>query len=375
MGADSNSLSRVPLSDPRGETQNLRAEISDSLMRVVDSGFYILGVEVAAFEKLLAANIGTAEAIGVASGTDALVLAMLGLEVGVGDEVITVSHTAGPTVAAIRMIGATPVLVDIEAESYCIDPAKIEGAITPRTRAIIAVHLYGHPANMSAIRLVSANHGIPIIEDCAQAQGATIDGRQVGSWGEIACFSFYPTKNLGALGDGGAVVTNNAALADRVRTLRTYGWTKPQFATLEGGRCSRLDEIQAAILSIKLKALAANIEYRRAAADRYRARLAGLPVILPTERSGCRHSYHLFVVRAEARDAFEDHLRSNGIGVGRHYPWPVHLQPGLASGARIPEPLVVTEGVATEILSLPMFTTISEAQIDRVVEAVQTFYR
>jgi dTDP-4-amino-4,6-dideoxygalactose transaminase len=227
---------------------------------------------------------------------------------------------------------------------------------------------------MSAIQLASAGHGIPVIEDCAQAQGATIDGQPVGSWGEIACFSFYPTKNLGALGDGGAVVTNNAALGDRVRTLRTYGWTKPQFAALEGGRCSRLDEIQAAILSIKLRALAVNVDYRRAAADRYRAHLAQLPVILPTERSGCRHSYHLFVIRAEARDALADHMRSNGIGVGRHYPWPVHQQPGLLSGARIPEPLLVTEGVATEILSLPMFTTISSAQIDRVVEAVQKFY-
>ena len=209
MRANADLLERVPLSDPRGEAQQLRAEISASLMRVVDSGFYILGPEVAAFEKSLAASIGTVEAIGVASGTDALTLAMLGLEVGSGDEVITVSHTAGPTVAAIRMVGATPVLVDIEVESYCIDPAKIERAITPRTRAIIAVHLYGHPANMSALKQASANHGIPLIEDCAQAQGATIDARQVGSFGEVACFSFYPTKNLGALGDGGAVVTGD----------------------------------------------------------------------------------------------------------------------------------------------------------------------
>jgi dTDP-4-amino-4,6-dideoxygalactose transaminase len=375
MRVDADQLERVPLSDPGAEAQKLRADISASLMRVVDSGFYILGPEVVAFETQLAASIGTAEAIGVASGTDALVLAMLGLEVGSGDEVITVSHTAGPTVAAIRMVGATPVLVDIEVQSYCIDPAKIERAITPRTRAIIVVHLYGHPANVSAIKRVSSNHGIAIIEDCAQAQGATIDAGQVGSFGEVACFSFYPTKNLGALGDGGAVVTSNPALADRVRKLRTYGWTKPQFASLEGGRCSRLDEIQAAILAIKLGTLAGNIERRRAAADRYRANFAQLPVTPPLERSGCKHSYHLFVIRAEARDALEQHLRSRGIGVGRHYPWPVHLQPGLASGARIPEPLAVTEGIAGKILSLPMFTTISDAQIDRVVEAVQTFYR
>jgi dTDP-4-amino-4,6-dideoxygalactose transaminase len=344
-------------------------------MRVLDSGFYILGPEVSAFEASLAASIGTAEAIGVASGTDALTLAMLGLEVGSGDEVITVSHTAGPTVAAIRMVGATPVLVDVEVETYCLDPTKIERAITPHTRAIIAVHLYGHPANMTAIKRAADNHGIPIVEDCAQAQGAMIDERQVGSFGSVACFSFYPTKNLGALGDGGAIVTSNSALADRVRKLRTYGWTKPQFASVEGGRCSRLDEIQAAILAVKLRTLAGNVEHRRAAADRYRANLARLPVTLPAERSGCKHSYHLFVIRADARDGLERHLRSSGIDVGRHYPWPVHLQPALASGARIPEPLAVTEGIAREILSLPMFTTISDAQIDRVVEAMQTFYR
>jgi dTDP-4-amino-4,6-dideoxygalactose transaminase len=312
--------------------------------------------------------------VGVASGTDALVLAMLGVGGNAGDEVITVSHTAGPTAAANRMIGAIPVLIEVEESSYCIDPDKIERAIGPRTRAVVAVHLYGHPANMAAINSIASQHRISVIEDCAQAQGATVGERQVGSLGDIACFSFYPTKNLGAIGDGGALVTNNVALADRVRKLRTYGWSKPQYAALENGRCSRLDEIQAAVLSLKLKLLSSNLKRRRNVAERYCANLAGLPLVLPSERAGCRHSYHLFVIRAEGRDALEAHLRANGIGTGRHYPWPVHLQPGIASFARVPEPLAVTEQIAGEILSLAMFTTISETQIDRVVDAVRKFY-
>lgn len=375
MSADPHLLQYVPRADPRGEALAVRAEILAALMRVVDSGSYILGTEVAAFEKALAGTIGVAEAVGVASGTDALMLAMLAAGVVAGDEVLTVSHTAGPTVAAISMIGAVPVLVDVEDASYCIDPNKIEPAVRSRTRALVAVHLYGHPADMAAVNRIAARHDIPVIEDCAQAQGAMQGERQVGSLGEAACFSFYPTKNLGAIGDGGAVVTANIPLADRVRKLRTYGWTKPQYAALENGRCSRLDEIQAAVLSLKLKLLHSNMERRRKAAERYRSGLADLPLILPIERPGCRHSYHLFVIRTQERDALEAHLQATGISCGRHYPWPVHLQPGLASVAQVPEPLVVTERIATQILSLPMFATISEAQIDRVVEAVHKFYR
>ena len=373
MSGDSNLSAHVPLADPRVNL-NLRAEISAALMRVVDSGRYVLGPEVVEFEKALASNVGVAEAVGVGSGTDALVLALLGVGVAAGDEVITVSHTAGPTVAAIREIGAIPVLIDVEANSYCIDPIKVEPAIGPRTRAILAVHLYGHPANMAAIDVIAKRHGIPVIEDCAQAQGATVGQRQVGSLGAIGCFSFYPTKNLGAIGDGGALVSDNPVLADRVRKLRTYGWSKPQYAELENGRCSRLDEIQAAILSLKLKSLSSLVERRREVAERYRAMLAGLPLLLPSEMNGVRHSYHLFVIRTEARDALEAHLQASGIGTARHYPWPVHVQSGLAALAKIPEPLVVTERIAGEILSLPIFATISETQIERVVDAVRKFY-
>ena len=374
MSGDLNLSAHVPLADPRGESLNLRAEISAALMRVVDSGRYVLGPEVVEFEKALASNVGVAEAVGVGSGTDALVLALLGVGVAAGDEVITVSHTAGPTVAAIREIGAIPVLIDVEANSYCIDPVKVEPAIGPRTRAILAVHLYGHPANMAAIDVIAKRHGIPVIEDCAQAQGATVGPQQVGSLGDIGCFSFYPTKNLGAIGDGGALVSDNSVLTDRVRKLRTYGWSKPQYAELENGRCSRLDEIQAAILSLKLKSLSSLVERRRQAAERYQTMLAGLPLVLPSEKNGVRHSYHLFVIRTEARDALEAHLQASGIGTARHYPWPVHVQSGLAALAKIPEPLVVTERIAGEILSLPIFATISETQIERVVDAVRKFH-
>jgi dTDP-4-amino-4,6-dideoxygalactose transaminase len=363
----------IPLAYPRGEAQLLRQQIADAVMRVVDGPAYILGPEVAAFEKVLAASVGAAEAIGVASGTDALVLALLGANVTAGDEVITVSHTAGPTVAAIRMIGAIPVLVDIDPKTYCLDPARLAAALGPRTKAIIAVHLYGHPADIDAIR--KAAPGVTIVEDCAQAQGAGSDGRSVGNLGDVSCFSFYPTKNLGAIGDGGAVITSDPGIGERVRCLRTYGWTKPQFAELENGRCSRLDELQAALLSVKLSVLPKSIARRRAIAARYQNGLKDLPLTLPVETEGRSHAYHLYVLRSDKRDALEAHLSREGIGTGRHYPLPVHKQPGLATHARIPAPLTVTEAISGEILSLPMFTTMTDAQADRVIAAVKGFFR
>jgi dTDP-4-amino-4,6-dideoxygalactose transaminase len=362
----------IPLAAPLGEAQMLRSQIASALMRVIDGGQYVLGPEVANFEKALAASVEASAAIGVASGTDALVLAMLGLGVLPGDEVITVSHTAGPTVAAIRMIGAVPVLVDIEEETYCLDPKALAAATGSRTRAIIAVHLYGHPARLDDIR--AAAPGIPIIEDCAQAQGAHINNRPVGGLGDVACFSFFPTKNLGALGDGGAITCNDPDLADRIRSLRTYGWTRPQYAELEYGRCSRLDEIQAAILSVKLPALSGMIQRRRAIASLYREGLSGLPLTLPTEALGIQHAYHLYVVRTQRRDALEAHLKAQQIGTGRHYPLPVHRQPGLAAQARIQGPLTRTENISSQILSLPMFGTMTDAQVSRVVSAVQDFF-
>jgi dTDP-4-amino-4,6-dideoxygalactose transaminase len=362
----------VPLAHPQAEIEILRADIAAALMRVVDSNSYILGPEVSQFEKSLAATLNVSQAIGVGSGTDALVLALLALGVGEGDEVITVSHTAGPTVAAIHMVRATPVLVDVDKDTYCLDAGKLKAALSPRTKAIVAVHLYGYPADMDAIR--AAAPGVPVVEDCAQAQGASWNGKPVGSLGEVACFSFYPTKNLGAIGDGGAVATSDDRTADRVRKLRTYGWTRSQYAELEDGRCSRLDELQAAVLSVKLRVLPDLIERRRAVAARYRAGLSGLPLELPVERPGAVHAYHLYVLRSQKRDALEHYLSGKGIGVGRHYPLPVHCQPGLASRARIPQSLTVTESIGKEILSLPMFATMSDAQIEHVVAAVHGFF-
>jgi dTDP-4-amino-4,6-dideoxygalactose transaminase len=361
----------VPLTNPGLENARLRSDILEAIARVIDRGNYILGTQVETFEAVFANSIGAVGAVGVASGTDALVLAMLGLRIGPGDEVIAPSHTAGPVVAAIHMIGATPVLVEIDPTTFCIDYRAVATAISPRTKAVIAVHLYGHPADMVAINRLAKQARISVVEDCAQAQGARIGSEPVGAIGDIGCFSFYPTKNLAALGDGGAVVARQQALIERLRVLRTYGWTSPQYAEIQHGRCTRLDELQAAVLSVKLANLEQNNKLRRRIAQQYAAGLADLPLVLPEEREGYRHAYHLYVVRSSERDALANRLKSRGIMTGRHYPYPVHTQPGLAAGARIPRPLALTEQLASEILSLPIFPDMTDQQIDRVIEAVR----
>jgi dTDP-4-amino-4,6-dideoxygalactose transaminase len=299
-------------------------------------------------------------------------LALLALGIGQGHEVITVSHTAGPTVAAILIVGAVPVLIDVEDETYCLDHEKLADAITVKTRAIIAVHLYGHPADMRAILDIA--NDIPVIEDCAQAQGASLNGKRVGSMGSAGCLSFYPTKNLGAIGDGGAVASNDVTVIDRLHQLRLYGWTKPQYATLAAGRCSRLDELQAAILSVKLGHLDAAIARRRAIAARYREAFVNLPLVLPTERIGSKHTYHLYVVRTRSRDELESALRNAGVASGRHYPWPIHQQPAFIAKVKIPYVLKTTERIAPEILSLPLYAAMTDSQTNIVIEAVQDFF-
>ncbi len=364
----------VPLASPGLENKRLRAVIVAAMARVVDGGSYILGSEVKGFEAALAGSVGAAGAIGVGCGTEALTLALLALGIGPGDEVLAPSHTAGPTVAAINMIGATPVLVEVDPADYCIHPEAAAAAIGPRTRAIIAVHLYGHPADLNALGDIARKAGIEIVEDCAQAQGARIGSASVGAIGALGCFSFYPTKNLGAIGDAGAVTARDGRLVEKLAQLRTYGWTDSQFAGIEGGRCTRLDELQAAVLSVKLEHVEAGNERRRAIARRYSDELAGLPLALPSERVGTRHVYHLYVVRSERRDVLAEHLKTRGIMTGRHYPFPVHVQPGLAARARIPVPLELTDRLAEEILSLPMFPDMTDAQIDRVVTAIKEFF-
>jgi len=364
-------MSKVPFVDLVAWHAPSRAEYQAAFAKILETGAFVGGPQVGEFEAAFASYCGAAHAVSVKTGTDALVLALRALGIGAGDEVIAPANSFFATAEAISLVGATPVLCDVDDATLLVDVDDAARRITPRTKCIVPVHLFGQLADIDRVRAL----GVRVLEDAAQAHGATRGKHRAGSCGELAGFSFYPTKNLGALGDGGAVVSNNRIIADRVRRLRTYGWSKPQYAELESGRCSRLDEIQAAVLSVKLKSLSRNVERRRRAAARYLAGLSGLPLVLPNEHLGCTHSYHLFVIRSKSRDALEAHLKSSGIGTARHYPWPVHQQPGLASGARIPEPLAVTEQLSTEILSLPMFASMSDAQVDRVVDAVSRFYR
>ncbi|MGH7899837.1 MAG: DegT/DnrJ/EryC1/StrS family aminotransferase, partial [Candidatus Binatia bacterium] len=312
-------------------------------------------------------------AVGVGSGTDAVALALRACGIGRGDEVITVSHTALATVAAIEMTGAVPVLVDVDALTLTIAPGEIEKEIGPRTKAIVPVHLYGHPAAMGEIREIAARRHVKVVEDCAQAQGAAIEGRKVGSLGDAAAFSFYPTKNLGALGDGGLVATNDPEIAARVRRLREYGWDS-QRTCQEPGVNSRLDELQAAILRVKLRSLDDDNEKRRRIAELYRRALASSGLVLPAESAGVRHVYHLYVVRAPDRDRLAEHLASRGIGSAVHYPLPVHLQPAYRDRHRDLR-LPVTERVAREVLSLPIFPELLEAEVQAVIDAVKELPR
>jgi dTDP-4-amino-4,6-dideoxygalactose transaminase len=357
----------APLAQYCAHKENIRAAVA----RVLESGNYILGPEVESFERAFATYCGAAQAIGVANGTDALRLAVMALGIGAGDEVITVSHTAVATAAAILASGATPVLVDIDPVYYNINPALIEAAITPRTKAIIPVHLYGHPADMDAIRQIAQRHRLRIVEDCAQSTGALYDGRRLGSIGDIGCFSFYPTKNLGAIGDGGGVVTSDAALAARLRRLRQYGWDNAR-VTHEMGLNSRLDPLQAAILAAKLPHLDADNARRAAIARRYEQGLAGLPMTLPAERRNATHAYHLYVAACDERDALIAHLTKRGVGCGIHYAAPVHQQKGYAERAVLPRGgLPVTEQLVSRIVSFPMYPELSDAEVDASIAAVR----
>lgn len=358
----------IPFNELRSGYLAQRQEIDDAVRRVLESGWYILGREVAAFEEEFAAYCGAAACVGVNSGTDALYLALRACNIGPGDEVVTVAHTAVATVAAIRMTGATPVLVDIDPLRYTMSPAALAEATTPATRAVIPVHLYGQSVDMDAIMAIAGNRFV--IEDCAQAHGARYKGQPVGSFGNLACYSFYPTKNLGALGDGGAVTGNDPALLDRVRLLREYGWTpQERYVSHVEGVNSRLDEMQAAILRVRLRHLDAGNAARRRLAERYAAMLPA-ELQKPVEAQECRHVYHLYVVQTEQRDRLRAHLAEQGIGSGIHYPVPVHLQPAYAGDAIRARNLRVTERAAGEVLSLPMHPALREEQIDAVAAAV-----
>jgi dTDP-4-amino-4,6-dideoxygalactose transaminase len=362
----------IPQSDPKANYLRHREEIDRAIADTLASGWYILGAQVKAFEREFAAYLNADYCIGVANGTDALVLA-LRCAVEPGDVAITVSHTAVATVAAIELAGAVPLLVDIDPATYTIDPQAVEEAIKTyrgpgEIKAIVAVHLYGHPADMAAIRAIADRYGLRVIEDCAQAHGAMIGDRRVGTFGDLAAFSFYPTKNLGALGDGGAVTTGDPAFAERLQLLREYGW-RERYVSLFPGVNSRLDELQAAILRVKLKYLDEENARRRQIARIYDERLAVTSLELPACREEVSHVYHQYVVRCEDRDRLRQRLQLKGIGTLIHYPVPVHRQPAYQN--RIPVhggSLAVTEQAAREILSLPMHPHLTDEQCASVCD-------
>lgn len=346
------------------------AAVRHAIDRVVASGWFVLGPEVEAFEAEFAAASGAPHAVGVGTGTDAIALTLRALGVGPGDEVITTPLSAAYTALAVMMIGARPVFADIDPVRLTIDPDEIALAITPRTRAILPVHLYGQSANMSAIETIAAAHGLPVVEDCCQAHLASADGRPVGTIGVAGAFSFYPTKNLGALGDGGAVVTRDAALADRIRRLRNGGQTD-RYRHETFGVNSRLDELQAAILRARLPLLPSWTLKRRALASTYRAALADTAIGVPPE-CDAGHVYHLFVVRGRdraARAALQAQLATRGIETLVHYPVPIPRQPALAGTA--PADCPVAARVCDEVLSLPIYPGLADADVARVAAAVR----
>ena len=347
-------------------------EIDAAIERVLESGRYILGNEVRSFEEEFARYIGVGYGIGVGNGTDAITLALKACGIGPGDEVITTSHTAVATVAAIELSGAIPILVDISPDSYTIDPRRIKGVITSKTRAILPVHLYGHPADMDEITLIAEDHGLYVIEDCAQSHGALLHGKKIGSFGDIAAFSFYPTKNLGAIGDGGIVVTDDPDLAEQASLLRQYGWQERNLSIIPGLN-SRLDELQAAILRVKLRYLDEDNSRRHDAAIIYTQSLASTDLVLPTGTEDIYHVYHQYVIRTPRRDSLKAHLAAHGVETLIHYPVPVHLQPTYIGRLSNPA-LLQTEKKCREILSLPMHPYLERQDISIISTLITEFF-
>lgn len=366
--------SAIPWASPLAQYRAHQAPIQSAINRVLNSGTYILGAEVEAFESAFAEYCGDGHAVGVASGTDALILGLRALGIGPGDEVITVSHTAVATIAAILAVGATPVLVDVDEAYLTLDPTALDRAATPRSKAVIAVHLYGQAADLDSILSFARERKLFLIEDCAQACGGRYHSRRLGSIGDIGCFSFYPTKNLGAIGDGGMVLTREPQIAERVRRLHQYGWDDSR-QTHEAGLNSRLDPLQAAILHAKLPYLDDDNARREEVARRYERGLYGLPITIPKERAGAQHVYHLYVVACPKRDALLAYLADHQIGCAIHYPVPVHRQHGYAERVILPPgDLSVTDRVCQQILSLPLYPELTDADVDRVIASVRGFF-
>jgi len=360
----------IPMLDLKAQYRAIKPEIDAAVARVLESGRFVLGEEVESFEREFAAHCGAAHAVAVNSGTSALQLALLAAGVGRGDEVITVPFTFVASAAVADYVGAVPVLVDIEPRTFTMDPAAIEDAITDRTKAIIPVHLFGHPADMDPIREIAGRHGLTVIEDAAQAHGARYRGVRVGVLGDFGCFSFYPTKNLGAAGEGGMVVTEDEAAAQRIRELRNWG-ERVKYEHSVRAYNMRMEALQAAILRVKLAHLDEWTDRRRRIAQRYDAALDGAGLELPREMEYARHVYQLYTVRVRDRDALQQALAADGVASGVHYPIPIHRQPAWADLGYRPGAFPEAERASTEVLSLPLYPEMTDEQVDAVVASVR----
>jgi dTDP-4-amino-4,6-dideoxygalactose transaminase len=361
----------IPLGDLQAQYRALKPEIDAAVTRVFEQAQFVLGPAVTSFEERFAAYCHTAQAIGTSSGTSALHLALHALGVGPGDEVVTVPYTFVATAAAIEYTGAKPVFVDVEPDYWTMDPARLEAAITPRTKAIMPVHLYGQPADMDPILEIARRRGIPVVEDACQAHGSDYNGRRCGSMGLVNAFSFYPGKNLGAYGEGGAVTTDDAALAARIRLLRAWG-EEVRYEHKYRGFNYRMDGVQGAVLGVKLGHLEAWTEARRERAAWYRGHLEGTAVGLPVERPGSRHVYHLFVVRVPRRDAVRTALTAAGVQCGVHYPVPIHLQPAYRDLGYHAGDFPVCEAASGEVLTIPLYPELTEQQVAAVAAALKS---
>jgi dTDP-4-amino-4,6-dideoxygalactose transaminase len=366
----------IPMVDLKAQYARIKLEVDSAIATVLESTQFIKGEECNRLEQEFAAYCGVRAACGVANGTDALNLALRAHGIGAGDEVITVANTFIATGEAILLNGAKPVFVDVDPESFTMDPAAVERAITPRTRLILPVHLYGHPADMTAINEIARTHGLPVLEDAAQAHGAEVQGRRAGNLGHAACFSFYPGKNLGAYGDAGMVVSDDSDFIARVRQIANHGGGSNKYDNLVLGTNSRLDTLQAAVLRVKLRHLDTWNRERAERAAAYTRALEGVPGIrVPRERPWARSAWHLYTIRAEDRDGLQAHLRERGVSTAIHYPRPIHLQPAMGAAGGRPGDLPVSERLSREVICLPLYPELSHDQVEHVSREVRSHTR
>ncbi len=361
----------IPCANPKAQYLSYKSEIDEAMQNVLQGSAYVLGDQVAMLERNFAQFIGTQHAIGVANGTDAIEIALRSLGIGQGDKVITVAHSAVATVAGIEASGAAPVIVDLEEDFYTLDPQLLENALVDDVKAVIAVHIYGQASAVDQIKSFCKSHNLFFIEDCAQAHGGTFQGQRLGSFGDIGTFSCYPTKNLGAIGDGGLISTNSDELAQKMKMIREYGWVD-RVSQIKG-RNSRLDELQAAILTVKLKYLDEDNQKRKEIAQIY-DQLPTQNIQIPKRRENSTHVFHLYVCRLKNRDELKQYLEKHNIFPGIHYPSPIHLQPAYKDGIEISSNMHVTESICNEIISLPMYPELSHEDAQSVVTTINSFF-